>query len=55
VLSLAGAVLASATLLSLVVDASIDWWWADSVAALLISGMLMREGAHRRDGTLVAL
>jgi divalent metal cation (Fe/Co/Zn/Cd) transporter len=44
VLSLAGAVLATATLLSLVLDASLDWWWADSVAALLISTTLVVEG-----------
>jgi divalent metal cation (Fe/Co/Zn/Cd) transporter len=44
VLSLAGAVLAAATLASLVLDAALDWWWADSVAALLIAGMLLIEG-----------
>ena len=46
VLSLAGAGLAATTLLSLVLDAALDWWWADSVAALLISGMLVVEGAR---------
>jgi divalent metal cation (Fe/Co/Zn/Cd) transporter len=44
VLSLAGAVLAAATLLSLLLDAGLDWWWADSVAALLIATMLLVEG-----------
>jgi divalent metal cation (Fe/Co/Zn/Cd) transporter len=44
VLSLAGAVLAAATLASLVLDAALDWWWADSVAALLIASMLLLEG-----------
>ncbi|MDQ2940320.1 MAG: cation transporter, partial [Actinomycetota bacterium] len=44
VLSLAGAVLAGATLTSLVLDAAFDWWWADAVAALLISAMLLAEG-----------
>jgi divalent metal cation (Fe/Co/Zn/Cd) transporter len=44
VLSLAGAVLAAATLTSLVLDAAFDWWWADAVAALLISAMLLVEG-----------
>jgi len=44
VLSLAGAVLAAATLTSLVLDAAFDWWWADAVAALLISAMLLAEG-----------
>jgi divalent metal cation (Fe/Co/Zn/Cd) transporter len=46
VLSLAGAALASATLLSLVFDAALDWWWADSVAALVISAMLVVEGTR---------
>jgi divalent metal cation (Fe/Co/Zn/Cd) transporter len=44
VLSLAGAVLAAATLTSLVLDAAFDWWWADAIAALLISAMLIVEG-----------
>jgi divalent metal cation (Fe/Co/Zn/Cd) transporter len=44
VLSLAGAVLATATLASLLLDAALDWWWADSMAALLIAGMLLIEG-----------
>jgi divalent metal cation (Fe/Co/Zn/Cd) transporter len=46
VLSLAGAVLAAATLASLVLDAAFDWWWADAVAALLISVLLLVEGAR---------
>jgi divalent metal cation (Fe/Co/Zn/Cd) transporter len=44
VLSLAGAVLASATLISLLVNSALGWWWADAVAALLIAGTLLREG-----------
>jgi divalent metal cation (Fe/Co/Zn/Cd) transporter len=44
VLSLAGAVLALATMLSLLLDAALDWWWTDSVAALLIAAMLLVEG-----------
>jgi divalent metal cation (Fe/Co/Zn/Cd) transporter len=44
VLSLAGAGLAAATLLSLLVDSAFGWWWADAVAALLIAGTLLREG-----------
>ena len=44
VLSLAGAILAAATLASLILDAAFDWWWADAVAALLISGLLLAEG-----------
>jgi divalent metal cation (Fe/Co/Zn/Cd) transporter len=43
-LSLAGAVLAAATLISLLVDSTFGWWWADAVAALLIAGTLLREG-----------
>ena len=46
ILSLAGAVLAAATLTSLVLDAAFDWWWADAVAALLISSMLLAEGTR---------
>jgi divalent metal cation (Fe/Co/Zn/Cd) transporter len=46
VLSLAGAALASATLLSLIADVSLDWWWADSIVALAISGMLILEGVR---------
>jgi divalent metal cation (Fe/Co/Zn/Cd) transporter len=46
VLILAGAVLAAATLVSLVVDTTLDWWWADSVAALLVSTLLLVEGAR---------
>jgi divalent metal cation (Fe/Co/Zn/Cd) transporter len=44
VLSLAGAVLAAATLLSLALDAALDWWWADALAAVLIAAMLLTEG-----------
>jgi divalent metal cation (Fe/Co/Zn/Cd) transporter len=46
VLSLAGAGLAAATLLSIVVDTALGWWWADSIAALLISALLLVEGAR---------
>jgi len=44
VLSLAGAVLAAATLISLIVRAALGWWWADAVAALVIAVMLIGEG-----------
>jgi divalent metal cation (Fe/Co/Zn/Cd) transporter len=43
ILSLAGAVLGAATLISLLVDSAFGWWWADAVAALLIAGALLRE------------
>lgn len=57
VLSLAGAVLATATLLSLLLEAELDWWWTDSVAALLIAAVLVVEGprtvaAARQAGSL---
>jgi divalent metal cation (Fe/Co/Zn/Cd) transporter len=44
VLSAAGAVLAVATLMGLLLDAALDWWWADSIAAVMIAGVLLREG-----------
>lgn len=44
VLSAAGALLAAATLLGLLLNTTLDWWWADSVAALMISVVLLREG-----------
>ena len=43
-LSLAGAALAAATLVSLLLDSAVGWWWADPVAAVLIAGTLLREG-----------
>jgi divalent metal cation (Fe/Co/Zn/Cd) transporter len=46
VLSLAGAVLAAATLTSLLLDAAFDWWWADAAAALFISAALLVEGSR---------
>jgi divalent metal cation (Fe/Co/Zn/Cd) transporter len=44
VISAAGAVLAAATLLGLVLNTALDLWWADSIAALLIAVVLAREG-----------
>jgi divalent metal cation (Fe/Co/Zn/Cd) transporter len=44
VLSAAGAVLAAATLSALALEAGLDLWWADSIAALLIAAILLREG-----------
>ena len=55
-LSLAGAALALATLASVALDQTLGWWWADAVAALLISTVLAAEGvrmsaeAHRGGG-----
>jgi divalent metal cation (Fe/Co/Zn/Cd) transporter len=45
VLSAAGAALAVATLLGLLLNTALDWWWADSVSALVIAAVLMREGS----------
>lgn len=44
VLSLAGAALAAATLVSLLVEPAFGWWWADAVAGMLIAVTLVREG-----------
>jgi divalent metal cation (Fe/Co/Zn/Cd) transporter len=43
VLSVAGAALAAAALAGLALSTSLDLWWADSVAALLIAVTLARE------------
>jgi divalent metal cation (Fe/Co/Zn/Cd) transporter len=43
-LSLAGAALAAATLLSVALDQGLGWWWSDGVAALLIAVVLAAEG-----------
>ncbi|HEY1776767.1 MAG TPA: hypothetical protein VGG41_11465 [Solirubrobacteraceae bacterium] len=54
-LSLAGAALAAATLLSVALDQGLGWWWSDAVAALVIAAVLAAEGsrmsaeAHRGD------
>jgi divalent metal cation (Fe/Co/Zn/Cd) transporter len=44
VLTLAGAALAAATLISLLVESAFGWWWADAAAAALIAVTLLREG-----------
>ncbi len=36
--------LASAVLLALVSNATLDWWWADSGAALIVAGFAFAEG-----------
>jgi divalent metal cation (Fe/Co/Zn/Cd) transporter len=43
VLSAGGTGLAAATLIGLALSTGLDLWWADSVAALLIAGILGRE------------
>jgi divalent metal cation (Fe/Co/Zn/Cd) transporter len=45
VLSGAGAGLAAAVLISLALEAQLDWWWADSVAAIVIAAVLLRESS----------
>jgi divalent metal cation (Fe/Co/Zn/Cd) transporter len=46
VLSMAGAALAAAALVSLMLDAALAWWWADAVAALLIAALVAAEGTR---------
>lgn len=38
------AVLAAATLLGLIANALLGWWWADPIAGLLIATFAIREG-----------
>ncbi len=46
VLTAVGACLAPVTLLGLLVNTRLHWWWADPLTALLITGVLLREGWH---------
>lgn len=46
VLTAVGACLAAVTLLSLLVNLRLHWWWADPLAAILITSVLLREGWH---------
>lgn len=46
VLTLAGAALAAITLIALLVVAALGWWWADSIAALVIAVGLAGEGVR---------
>lgn len=46
VLTAVGACLAMVTLLGLLVNTLLGWWWADPLAALLITAVLLREGWH---------
>jgi divalent metal cation (Fe/Co/Zn/Cd) transporter len=36
--------LASAVLVALVLNATLDWWWADSIAALVVAAFAFTEG-----------
>jgi divalent metal cation (Fe/Co/Zn/Cd) transporter len=31
--------------MSLLLNTTLDWWWADSVVALMIAAVLLREGS----------
>jgi divalent metal cation (Fe/Co/Zn/Cd) transporter len=44
ILTAVGAFLAAITLLGLLVNTLLGWWWTDPLAALLITGVLLREG-----------
>jgi divalent metal cation (Fe/Co/Zn/Cd) transporter len=48
VLSAAGAALAATALVSMAVDRSLGWWWADPAAASLIALFLFQEGWRTR-------
>jgi divalent metal cation (Fe/Co/Zn/Cd) transporter len=50
VLTAVGACLAAVTLLGLLVNTLLEWWWADPLAALLITVVLLREGWHALQG-----
>lgn len=47
VLTAVGACLAAVTLLGLLVNTLLGWWWADSLAALLIMGVLLERHGVR--------
>ena len=44
VLTIAAAALAAVTLVALLVNSTLDWWWADPAAALIIGAALALEG-----------
>jgi divalent metal cation (Fe/Co/Zn/Cd) transporter len=44
------AVLAVATLLGLIANALVGWWWADPIAGLLIAAFAIREGFEAWQG-----
>lgn len=46
ILTLASAALAATTLVALLLNAGLDWWWADPVVALLIAAALGIEGVR---------
>lgn len=50
-MTLLDGILATAVLVALALDATGGWWWADPAAALLVSGLALREGADGLAGT----
>jgi divalent metal cation (Fe/Co/Zn/Cd) transporter len=46
ILTLASAALAATTLAALILNAGLEWWWADPVVALLIATALAMEGVR---------
>jgi divalent metal cation (Fe/Co/Zn/Cd) transporter len=46
VLSGAGAALAAATVMALALNTTLEWWWADPVASLVIAATLLLEGTR---------
>ena len=46
ILSVAAAALAAITLVTLLVNSALGWWWADAVAALLIATALLAEASR---------
>jgi divalent metal cation (Fe/Co/Zn/Cd) transporter len=46
ILTLASAALAATTLAALLLNAGLDWWWADPLVALLIASALAIEGVR---------
>lgn len=47
--------LSAAVFLGLVLNSAFGWWWADAIAALVISGLAIREGIEAWHGDSCAL
>lgn len=48
------AYLSAAVLLGLLLNSALGWWWADSVAAIVIAGFAVREGIEAWQGDACA-
>lgn len=46
VLTIAAAALAAITLVALIVNSTLGWWWADPLAAVMIASALATEGVR---------